>query len=92
MCGAFGRSGPNFCRAAPVLTTGAVVVTRVQLLPDVIDFTFIPTCAGFGGLAFMSIGAVLRFDPDRLGRITVFGQLVGCAVGVAGLAILLMAG
>ena len=71
---------------------GAVVVTRVQLLPDVIDFTFVPTCAGFGGLAFMAVGAVLRFTPDRLGRITVFGQLTGAVVGLVLLAVGIVAG
>ena len=88
-CGAFVRSGANWLLPLPLV---GVVLTRVQVLPDVIDFTFIPTCAGSAGLAAMAIGAALRFDPDRLGRITVFGQLVGGAAGSAGLVILLVAG
>jgi hypothetical protein len=52
----------------------AVVTTRVQLLPDVIDYTVILTGAGLGGLACMSAGAALRFDPERLGRLTVLAS------------------
>lgn len=48
------------------VTLGTVLVTRVQLLPDVIDFTFILTCAGLGGLMSIAIGAACRFSPDRL--------------------------
>ena len=48
----------------------AVVTTRVQLLPDVIDFTVVLTAAGFGGLTASGLGAGLRFGPDRLGRLT----------------------
>jgi hypothetical protein len=70
----------------------AVVVTRVQLLPEVIDFTFIPTCSGAVGLAAMGTGATLRFSPERLGRITMFGQLTGAALGVLVLAVGLVAG
>jgi hypothetical protein len=70
----------------------AVVVTRVQLLPDVIDFTVILNGAGLGGLSCMAAGAALRFGPDRLGRVTVFGQLAGGMGGLVMLVILLIAG
>jgi hypothetical protein len=37
-------------------------------------------------------GATLRFSPPRLGRITMFGQLTGAALGVLVLAVGLIAG
>jgi hypothetical protein len=58
------------------------VATRVELLPDVVDLTFVLTTAGTGGLTLTAIGALARFDPDRLGRIALFGQLVGALVGL----------
>ena len=70
----------------------AVLVTRVQLLPDVIDFTFILTCAGLGGLMSIAIGAACRFSPDRLGRLTVFGQLAGASRGALTLMVGIVAG
>ena len=74
------------------VTLGTVLVTRVQVLPDVIDFTFILTSAGFGGLMSIAIGAACRFSPDRLGRLTVFGQLVGASAGALTLVVGIVAG
>jgi hypothetical protein len=54
-----------------------VGATRVQLAPDVIDSTAIPDAAGTMGLLFAAYGAAHRFGPDRLGRITLFGNLLG---------------
>jgi hypothetical protein len=65
----------------------AIVETRVQLLPDVIDVSVVLTGAGFGGLLTMSAGAAMRLEPDRLGRVTMLGQLVGAAAAGIGLAI-----
>jgi hypothetical protein len=82
--------------AAFLITVGAalvaVVSTRVQLLPNVIDFTVVLTAAGFGGLTASGIGAGLRFGPDRLGRLTLFGQLVGAVAGLLLLVVGLIAG
>jgi hypothetical protein len=50
---------------------------RVQVLPDVIDVSIIPTAAGLGSLASALYGAVRRFDPDRLARVALFGTLLG---------------
>jgi hypothetical protein len=69
-----------------------VVTTRVQFLPDVIDFTIVLTAAGFGGLSASGIGAAFRFGPDRLGRLTLFGQLVGAVGGSLFLVVGLIAG
>jgi hypothetical protein len=61
------------------LITGivAALATRVQLLPDVIDLSVIPTGAGFGSLLGCAVGAALRFEPDRLGRVALLGTLFG---------------
>ena len=61
---------------------GAVLVTRVQLLPDVVDLTSVLTFAGFGGLFATTAGAASRLSPDRLGRVAMLGQLVGAVVGI----------
>jgi hypothetical protein len=39
----------------------AAVATRVQLLPDVIDISIIPTGAGVMSLVFVTYGALRRF-------------------------------
>jgi hypothetical protein len=73
---------------APLLALGAAIATavaaalatRLQLLPDVIDVSLVPTAAGLGALVFAFYGAARRFGPDRLGRITLFGNLFGAAV------------
>jgi hypothetical protein len=55
----------------------AATGTRIELVPDVIDFTAIPDAAGTMGLLFAAYGATRGFGPDRLGRITLFGNLLG---------------
>jgi hypothetical protein len=74
------------------LVTGVVaaVATRVQLLPDVIDLSVIPTGAGLGSLLACGIGAACRLDPDRLGRVTLLGTLVGGGVTAIGLVLTLV--
>jgi hypothetical protein len=49
----------------------------VQLLPDVIDLSLIPTGAGLGSLLLVGYGALRRFEPERTGRLALFGTLVG---------------
>ena len=63
--------------AGMVAATVAAIAARVQVLPDVIDVSIIPTAAGLGSLAFALFGAVRRFDPDRLARVALFGTLLG---------------
>jgi hypothetical protein len=55
----------------------AAIATRVQLLPDVIDLSFVPTGSGIGSLMLVFYGAVRRFDPDRIARLTLLGTLLG---------------
>jgi hypothetical protein len=62
---------------AVVAAIAASVATRVQLLPEVIDISIVPMGAGVGSLFMTFYGALRRFDPDRLGRVTVFGTLLG---------------
>ena len=42
--------------------TAAAVATRVQVLPDVIDLTLIPTGSGLGSLTLVAYGAI-RHSP-----------------------------
>ena len=63
----------------------AVAATRLQLLPEVVDISIIPTAAGIGGLLALFTGAVLRLDPDRLGRLTLLGNLLGGVLASFGL-------
>jgi hypothetical protein len=58
----------------------AADATQIQLVPDVIDFTAIPDAAGTLGLVFAAYGAARGFGPDRLGRLTLFGNLLGGVV------------
>jgi hypothetical protein len=74
--------------AAIVTTVAAALATRVQLLPDVIDLSFIPTGSGVLSLAFVSYGAARQFDPDRIARLSLLGTLLG---GVTTAAIVLLA-
>jgi hypothetical protein len=53
--------------AAIATATAAAIATRVQLLPDVIDLTLIPTGSGFGSLTLVTYGAIRRFEPERIG-------------------------
>jgi hypothetical protein len=74
---------------AVAAAVAAAIATRVRLLPEVIDVSIIPTGAGVGSLTFAGYGALRRFDPDRLGRVTLFGTLLGGAGATLGLVILL---
>jgi threonine dehydratase len=65
---------------AAAVVAGAVS-TRFEALPDVVDLTFILTAAGTGGVLATLVGALLRFDPDRLARLALFGQTLGAAAG-----------
>lgn len=70
-----------------LLAWSAAVAVRVQVLPDVIGISIIPTLAGLGSLAFAFLGAVRGFDPDRLARVALFGTLLG-GCGAAGFLLL----
>ncbi|MGH7403617.1 MAG: hypothetical protein ACREKQ_14390 [Candidatus Rokuibacteriota bacterium] len=63
--------------AAIAAAVVASVAIRVRLLPEVIDISIIPTGAGVGGLLAAFVGALRGFEPGRLGRLTLFGTLVG---------------
>jgi hypothetical protein len=63
--------------AAIITAVVAAVATRVQLLPDVTDLSLIPTGSGLGSLLLVGYGALRRFDPERIGRLALFGTLVG---------------
>lgn len=62
---------------ALVVAVAASIAARVQLLPEVIDISIIPTGAGLGSLGFAFYGALRGFESDRLGRVTLFGTLLG---------------
>ena len=68
----------------------AAVATRVQLLPDVIDLSFIPTGSGIVSLILVFYGAARRLDSERLGRLALLGTLLG-GVGTAALVLLAVA-
>jgi hypothetical protein len=76
------------CGLAAAIAT--LVATRVQLLPDVIDLSLVPTAAGAVGLLFAAYGAARRFGPERLGRVTLFGNLAGATVALLGILIALV--
>lgn len=63
--------------AAIATAAVAAIATRVQLLPDVIDLSLIPTGAGLGSLALVAYGAARRLEPERIGRLSLLGTLVG---------------
>jgi hypothetical protein len=71
--------------AAAVLAAAA---TSVRLLPEVIDISIVLTGAGLGALAFTTLGALRRFDPDRIARLSLGGTVVG---GVAGAGVFFIA-
>ena len=66
-------------------TVAVAIATRVRLLPEVVDISLVPTLAGVGSLVMAAYGAVRRFPLARIGRLTLFGTLLG---GVAAAAIL----
>ena len=75
-----------FAAAAAALTAlFAAIATRIQLLPEVIDISIVPTAAGFGGLLAAGCAAALRFPAERLARVTLFGNLAGAAIAAVGL-------
>ena len=57
------------------------VAVRFQLLPDVIDFSFVLVFSGAGGLVATLVAALLRFDSDRLAKLVVLGNLLGAGIG-----------
>ena len=60
----------------------AALATRVRLLPEVIDVSIVPTTGGVFSFALTGYGFVRRFDPDRIGRLSLGGTLVGGLLGV----------
>jgi len=66
------------------VTVGIAIATRVRLLPEVVDISLVPTLAGVGRLLAAAYGAVRRFPPSRIGRLTLLGTLAGgmLAVGI----------
>ena len=76
--------------AAIVTAVIAAIATRVQLLPDVIDLSLIPTGSGLGSLA-LAYGAARRFEPERLGRLSLLGTLAGGLVTAGAVVIALLA-
>lgn len=73
--------------AAIATAVVAAIATRVQLLPDVVDLSLIPTGAGLGSLVLVGYGALRHFAPDRIGRLALFGTLVGGVATAAGVGI-----
>jgi hypothetical protein len=56
---------------------------QVQLLPDVIDISFVLTLSGGCGRFETFVAAGLQFDADRLARLALFGDLLGACIGGA---------
>jgi hypothetical protein len=69
----------------------AAIATRVQVLPDVIDLTLIPTGSGLASLTLVAYEAVRRFEPERIGRLSLLGTLVGGGATTATIMIALLA-
>jgi hypothetical protein len=66
--------------AAILTALVGVIATRVRVLPDVIDLSFVPTGSGIASLILVFYGALRRFDPDRIARLTP-GERVGGTAG-----------
>jgi Ca2+/Na+ antiporter len=77
--------------AAILTAVVATIATRVQLLPDVIDLTLIPTGSGLGSLALITYGAIRRAEPERIGRLSLLGTLIGGAATTGTIVIALLA-
>lgn len=77
--------------AAILTATVAAVATRVQLLPDLIDLSIIPTGSGLGSLIFVLYGALRCFGPDRIGRLALLGTVLGGGVTAIAVMIALLA-
>jgi hypothetical protein len=72
---------------AGVTAVMAAVATRVRLLPEVIDISIIPTSAGTLSIAFVAVGALRGFRPERLARLSFGGTVTGGVLGTLGLTI-----
>jgi hypothetical protein len=69
--------------AAGCLATVAVAIaTRVRVLPEVIDVSLVPTMADVFSILFAAAGAARRLPPDRIGRLTLFGTLLGSVIAL----------
>jgi hypothetical protein len=66
---------------------GHAVAVRFQLLPEVVDVSYVLTFSGFGGLLATMVAAALRFDADRLARLVVLGNLLGGLAGTLAVAL-----
>jgi hypothetical protein len=73
--------------AAILTAVVAAIAARVQLLPEVIDLSLIPTGAGLGSLLLVGYGALRRFDHQRIERLALLGTLVGGVTTAAGVLI-----
>ena len=78
--------------AAIGTAVAAALATRVQLLPDVIDISSIPTGSGVLSLALVSFGALRRYGPDRMARLSLLGTLLSGLITSAVLLIAVIAG
>jgi hypothetical protein len=58
-------------------------VAEVRVLPEVIDFSLITNMAGVLAIAFTMFGAVMRYDHDRVARLTLLGMVIGGSIGTA---------
>jgi hypothetical protein len=58
------------------------MLAEVRLLPEVTDFTLVTNMAGAGALCLTMIGAFLRYDHDRLARLTLLGMVLGGGAGI----------
>ena len=65
-----------------IVTVGLTIATQVRLLPEVIDLSIVPTAAGVGSLVMAGYGAARRFPLERIGRLTLFGTLLGGVAAV----------
>lgn len=73
--------------AAILTAVVAAIATRVQLLPEVIDLSLIPTGAGVGSLLLVGYGALRRVKHERIERLALLGTLVGGVATAAGVLI-----
>ena len=71
-------------------TIAVALATRVRVLPEVVDISLVPTGAGVGSLLFAAIGAARRFPPERVGRLALFGTLMGGAIAASFIALSLV--
>jgi hypothetical protein len=72
-----------------VLAAVMVAASDVRVLPETIDFTLVTNMAGIGALGFTTIGALLRYDHDRVARLTLLGTVLGGSAGAVLFLILL---